>query len=192
MPQAHSPRLCRTRKPMDKQLPLLRLQTRCRTRHFQTRTTICQTRQKTPSILGKSLPTSPPQASHAIRHLPIQTLTSPTHPTALSGRRDPKVHHAQALALSKTVLSNMQFVVIIKDHTCTAASHQAQMRTLFGSSNPPTHIWKSWMKILERDPSSNVEDDWNVLGFLRLHVDDPDTCFMGSWVSEERKPSRRA
>ena len=63
--------------------------------------------------------------------------------------------------------------------------------TLFGSSNPPPHIWKSWMKILERDPSSNVEDDWNVLGFLRLHVDDPDTCFMGSWVSEERKPSRR-
>ena len=64
--------------------------------------------------------------------------------------------------------------------------------TLFGTSNPPPHVWNSWMRVLERSPSCTVEDDWNVLGFLRWHVNDPDTCFMGSWVSEVRKPSRRA
>ena len=51
--------------------------------------------------------------------------------------------------------------------------------TLFNSSNPPPHIWTSWIKIQARDPSSTVEDDWNVLGFLRWHVDDPDTRFVG-------------
>lgn len=48
------------------------------------------------------------------------------------------------------------------------------------------------MRLLDRDAGSTVEDDWNVLGFLRWHVEDPDTCFMGSWVSEGRKPVRRA
>ena len=51
--------------------------------------------------------------------------------------------------------------------------------SLFDTSNPPPHIWESWIKIQARDPGSTVEDDWNVLGFLRWHVDDPNTSFMG-------------
>ena len=51
--------------------------------------------------------------------------------------------------------------------------------TIFGSSNPPPHVWKSWMKIQAKHDDSTVEDDWNVLGFLRWHVDDPNTSFMG-------------
>ena len=51
--------------------------------------------------------------------------------------------------------------------------------TLFSDSNPPPHVWESWKKIQARDPSSTVEDDWNVLGFLRWHVDNPNTEFMG-------------
>ena len=51
--------------------------------------------------------------------------------------------------------------------------------TLFGESNPPPLVWKSWMKIQARDPSSTVEDDMNVLGFLRYHVDNPNTDLMG-------------
>lgn len=35
------------------------------------------------------------------------------------------------------------------------------------------------MKIQARDRSSTVEDDWNVLGFLRWHVDNPNTGLMG-------------
>ena len=43
--------------------------------------------------------------------------------------------------------------------------------TIFRDSNPPPHVWESWKKILSRDRSSTVEDDWNVLGFLRWHVE---------------------
>ena len=51
--------------------------------------------------------------------------------------------------------------------------------TIFNDSNPPNHVWESWKKIRLRDPNSTVEDDWNVLGFLRWHVDNPNTSFMG-------------
>lgn len=51
-------------------------------------------------------------------------------------------------------------------------------KTIFSDSNPPPHIWKSWKKIQARDGSSTVEDDWRVLGFLRWHVDDPNTSRM--------------
>ncbi len=51
--------------------------------------------------------------------------------------------------------------------------------TIFGSSNPPPHVWESWMKIQARDCGSTVEDDWNILGFLRWHVDNPNTSLMG-------------
>lgn len=51
--------------------------------------------------------------------------------------------------------------------------------TIFSNTNPPPLVWESLMKIQARDPSSTVEDDWNVLGFLRYHVDNPDTSFMG-------------
>lgn len=57
--------------------------------------------------------------------------------------------------------------------------HPRTNETLFSDSNPPPHVWESWMKIQARDPSSTVEDDWNVLGFLRYHVENPNTCFMG-------------
>ena len=35
------------------------------------------------------------------------------------------------------------------------------------------------MKLQAKDPNSTVEDDLNVLDFLRWHVDDPNTEFMG-------------
>lgn len=50
--------------------------------------------------------------------------------------------------------------------------------TIFSDSNPPPHIWKSWKKIQTKDSRSTVDDDWNVLGFLRWHVDDPNTSSM--------------
>lgn len=46
---------------------------------------------------------------------------------------------------------------------------------IFGDSNPPPHIWKSWKKIQTRDRDSTVDDDWNVLGFLRWHVENPNS-----------------
>ena len=51
--------------------------------------------------------------------------------------------------------------------------------SLFNESNPPPHVWESLMKLQARDPNSTVEDDLNVLDFLRWHVDDPNTEFMG-------------
>lgn len=51
--------------------------------------------------------------------------------------------------------------------------------TIFGSSNPPPLVWKSWIKIQASNGSSTVEDDLNVFAFLRYHVDDPDTSLMG-------------
>ena len=51
--------------------------------------------------------------------------------------------------------------------------------TIFGDSNPPPHVWKSWKKIQAKDRKSTVEDDWNVLGFLRYHVEHPNTRVMG-------------
>ena len=57
--------------------------------------------------------------------------------------------------------------------------HPRTNETLFSDSNPPPHVWESLMKLQARDPNSTVEDDWNVLGFLRYHVENPNTCFMG-------------
>lgn len=51
--------------------------------------------------------------------------------------------------------------------------------TVFRDSNPPPHVWESWMKIQGKDHSSTVEDDWNVLGFVRWHVDYPNTSRIG-------------
>ena len=51
--------------------------------------------------------------------------------------------------------------------------------TLFDDSNPPPHVWDSWMKIQAMDPRGTVEDDYNVLAFLRYHVDNPNSSFMG-------------
>ncbi|CAF9926718.1 hypothetical protein IMSHALPRED_007022 [Imshaugia aleurites] len=50
--------------------------------------------------------------------------------------------------------------------------------TIFRSSNPPPHVWDSWTKIQSRDRSSTVEDDWNVLGFVRWHVDNRNTSLL--------------
>ena len=50
--------------------------------------------------------------------------------------------------------------------------------TIFRSSNPPPHVWDSWTKIQSRDRSSTVEDDWNVLGFIRWHVDNRNTSLL--------------
>lgn len=47
--------------------------------------------------------------------------------------------------------------------------------TDFGESNPPPFVWESWMKIQAGGRNSTVEDDWNYLGFLRWHVDLPNT-----------------
>lgn len=50
--------------------------------------------------------------------------------------------------------------------------------SMFRSSNPPPHVWESWTKIQAGDRNSTVEDDWNVLGFLRWHVENPNTGFL--------------
>ena len=52
--------------------------------------------------------------------------------------------------------------------------------TIFGDSNPPPHVWESWMKVQARERSSTVEDDWNIFGFLRWHVDDPKGRLLGN------------